>query len=135
MELTHVRLLVSSFPACFRFYRDVLGLTPDFGDESGVYADFAVGHAKIALFKRELMAESVSTSEKPADADCQDRAAVIVAVPDVDAVQKTLDARGASFVNPPHDRPDWGVRCLHLRDPDGNLIEINQEIPFEPEGT
>jgi hypothetical protein len=26
--LTHVRLLVDDFPACFRFYRDVLGLTP-----------------------------------------------------------------------------------------------------------
>ena len=135
MELTHVRLLVSDLPACFRFYRDVLGLTPEFGDESGVYADFLVGHAKIALFKRELMAESVSTSGKPANANCQDLAAVIVAVPDVDALHKTLAARGASFVNLPHDRPDWGVRCLHLRDPDGNLIEINQEIPFEPEST
>jgi catechol 2,3-dioxygenase-like lactoylglutathione lyase family enzyme len=127
--------LVTDFPACFRFYRDVLGLTSEFGDESGVYADFAVGHAKIALFKRELMAESVSTSEKPADADSQDRAAVIVAVPDVDVIHETLDTRGASFVNLPHDRSDWGVRCLHLRDPDGNLIEINHEIPFEAQGT
>ena len=134
MQLTHIRLLVSDFRGCFRFYRDILRLTPEFGEESGSYAAFAAGHAKVALFKRELMAESVSTSEKPVDADCQDRTAVIVAVADVDAVAKRLHARGASFVNSPHDRPDWGVRCLHLRDPDGNLIEINQEIAFEAGG-
>jgi catechol-2,3-dioxygenase len=33
MELTQVRLIVSDFPACFRFYRDVLGLKPQFDDE------------------------------------------------------------------------------------------------------
>lgn len=135
MDLTHIRLLVSDFPACFRFYRDVLGLTPCFGDESGAYADFAVGRAKIALFKRELMAASVATSELPEDTECQDRAAVVIAVPDVDAVHKTLEAQDASFLNPPHDRRDWGIRCAHLRDPDGNLIEINREIPFEPDGS
>jgi catechol 2,3-dioxygenase-like lactoylglutathione lyase family enzyme len=28
MNLTFVRLLVDDFPACFRFYRDVMGFTP-----------------------------------------------------------------------------------------------------------
>jgi predicted enzyme related to lactoylglutathione lyase len=32
MRLTHVRLLVDDFAACFRFYRDVAGLAPTFGD-------------------------------------------------------------------------------------------------------
>ncbi|MFE4603763.1 VOC family protein, partial [Kitasatospora indigofera] len=37
MELTQVRLLVDDFGSCFRFYRDVLGLTPQQDDESGPY--------------------------------------------------------------------------------------------------
>lgn len=27
--------------------------------------------------------------------------------------------------------PDWGIRTAHLRDPDGNLIEINQPLPSQ----
>jgi catechol 2,3-dioxygenase-like lactoylglutathione lyase family enzyme len=26
------------------------------------------------------------------------------------------------------DRPEWGIRTAHFRDPDGNLIEINQPL-------
>ena len=131
MNLTHVRLLVTDMPACFRFYRDVLGLTPKEGNESKTYTAFEAGPATIALFERELMAESVGTLDRPSDVECQDRAALIIATTDVDAVHETLAARGASFVNPPHDRADWGIRCVHLRDPDGNLIEINEDIPPE----
>jgi len=128
MELTHIRLLVSDFPGCFRFYRDVLGLAPGFGDENGVYAAFPVGAARIALFRRDLMAEAVGTQSRPAEAEAQDRVAVIIAVPDVDAAYEAIKNRGGSFINPPHDRPDWSIRCAHLRDPDGNLIEINKDF-------
>jgi lactoylglutathione lyase len=34
VRLTHVRLLVDDYDACFRFYRDMLGLEPTFGDEA-----------------------------------------------------------------------------------------------------
>jgi catechol-2,3-dioxygenase len=33
VELTQIRLLVSDFTAGFRFYRDVLGLSPEPADE------------------------------------------------------------------------------------------------------
>lgn len=51
MELTQVRLIVSDFAGCFRFYRDVLGLKPQFDDDSGPYAKFSPdeGGAAIAL--------------------------------------------------------------------------------------
>lgn len=28
------------------------------------------------------------------------------------------------FVTEPHDRPEWVMRVAHLRDPEGNLIEL-----------
>ncbi len=47
-RFTHLRLLVDDFPACFRFYRDALGLTPAFGGEQDVYTEFTTGHTIIA---------------------------------------------------------------------------------------
>jgi catechol 2,3-dioxygenase-like lactoylglutathione lyase family enzyme len=41
--LTHVRLLVRDYPACFRFYRDVMGLRATYGEEDTGYADFDAG--------------------------------------------------------------------------------------------
>jgi catechol 2,3-dioxygenase-like lactoylglutathione lyase family enzyme len=43
MKLRFVGLLVGDFPACFRFYRDVMRFRPTFGDEGDGYADFDVG--------------------------------------------------------------------------------------------
>lgn len=51
MELAQVRLLVGDFPACHRFYADVLGLKPQSGASDGPYEKFspATGSAGIAL--------------------------------------------------------------------------------------
>ncbi len=127
-RLTHVRLLVTNYRACFRFYRDVMGFDVAWGDEDGRYADFQAGDAMVALYDRRLMAEAVGTAGRPADADVQDRAALIFAVEDVDAAWEQLKTRGVDFVTEPQDRPDWGIRTAHFRDPDGNLIEIYRDL-------
>ena len=118
----HIRLLVSDFPACFHFYRDVLGFTPTFGTEEEVYADFDTGGQGIALFQRELMLEA-------ADGGSGDTAVLVLVTPDVDAAADALRAKGVSLVSEPADRPDWGIRTAHFRDPDGHLIEINCPLP------
>jgi lactoylglutathione lyase len=122
LRLTHVRLLIRDFPACFRFYRDVLGFEVLWGEEGGPYADFKAGDATVALFDRRLMAEAVGTAGKPVEVDAQDRVLLICAVEDVDAAYDQLKARGIKFVTEPQDRPDWGIRTAHFRDPDGNQI-------------
>jgi len=125
----HVRLLVSDFPACFRFYRDILGFTAGFGSEDDVYTEFSIGDQTLALFRRDLMAEAVGAAGKPATADAQDRAALVFATDDVDRAAAELRERGVTLTAGPQDRPDWMVRTAHFRDPDGNLIEINSSIP------
>ena len=123
MKLTHVRLLVSNYGECFRFYRDVIGLEAGFGDESSGYADFAAGTGSIlALFDRGEQAEVVEVRE-PGDA-----AVLILSVDDVDAAATRFREH---LVSEPQSRPDWGIRFVHLRDPAGNLLELNQEIPME----
>jgi len=46
----------------------------------------------------------------------------------VDEVTKELKAKGVVFETGPIDRSEWGIRTAHFRDPDGNLIEINQPL-------
>ena len=41
---------------------------------------------------------------------------------------QTLLAKGVTVLVPPTDHPDWGIRTVHFRDPDGNLIEVNQNL-------
>ena len=130
MRLYSVRLLVDDFDACFRFYRDVIGLEPVWGAEGGRYADFKAGNsASVALFKRGLMAEAVGTLDMPSDASCQDRTVLVIEVDDVDDAVPALRAKGAVFVTEPKDYPAWTIRAAHLRDPDGNLIELFTALP------
>lgn len=133
MELTsyQVRLLVTDFPACFEFYRDVMGFKVGFGTPDEVYADYHTGSISLALFRRELMSSVVGTSDKPVDADAQDAIALCLGVEDVDGIAEMLQAKGVTLITPPTDRPHWGQRTIHFRDPSGNLIEMYHNIPME----
>ncbi len=127
-KYTHTRLLVTDFRACFRFYRDVLGFTPTLGDENGIYAEFATGTLHIALFDKNEMAATVGTASLPARLPIQDRVCLVLSVEDVNARSTHLRAQGVALLTPPTDHPNWGIRTAHFRDPDGNLIEINQPL-------
>jgi catechol 2,3-dioxygenase-like lactoylglutathione lyase family enzyme len=130
MKLHNVRLLAAQFEAMFRFYRDTLGIQPSHGEETGTYASFDLpGGSSIALFRREHMAAAVGTTDRPADAAAQDRFALILEVDGLDARVDALATRGVAFLAPPRDMPDWGIRVAHLRDPDGNLLELYEDLP------
>lgn len=126
MELTQARLLVSDFPAVYRFYRDALGLTPQFDSEAGPYAKFSpdTGHAAIALQDRTTMAAVLDClGPEPTG----HRALVVLRVDDLDATHAELTARGVAFVRGPGPLGDR-IRAAHLADPEGNLIELQEWI-------
>jgi lactoylglutathione lyase len=126
LDLTHVRLLVQDYVSCYRFYRDVLGLKPRFKEENGVYEEFDAGNVMLALFKRELMADVVTSVPRPLHRS--DQVVLCFNVANVDECHRQLTSQGVTFETPPHDQPNWMIRVAHLRDPDGNLIEINQPL-------
>jgi catechol 2,3-dioxygenase-like lactoylglutathione lyase family enzyme len=115
MDLTHTRLLVDDYAACYRFYLDTLGLTPTFGDETSGYADFDTGSVSLALFDRAEMAEAVGSVGGTGDGSTArgDRLALVVAVEDVDATCADLREAGVDFETRPTDREDWGIRVAH----------------------
>ncbi len=132
MKITYVRLLVADFPACFHFYRDVMGFKVHWGNENGGYASFRVGQGEsfmLAIFDRSAMAEVVGAAHLPVHAECQDASMLIVQAEDVNAGVRALRARGAADVTEPQDHPEWGIRSAYLRDPDGYLIELYTEMP------
>jgi lactoylglutathione lyase len=131
MRIDHVRLLVVNFAECFRFYRDIIGLTVKWGNEEDAYASFSApgeNVPNIALFRRQLMADALGIGALPSAAIVQDRSMLIIGVEDVDAEAARLQALGVQFVIGPQDYPGWGMRSAYLRDPDGNLIELAGEL-------
>jgi catechol 2,3-dioxygenase-like lactoylglutathione lyase family enzyme len=93
MRLTYVRLLVSDFPASFRFYREVMGFEVAWGDENDGYADFRAGEgANLALFDRSEMSEAIGTSDLPVSApgSAQDQVMLIFGVDNLDHVVERL---------------------------------------------
>ncbi|MCU0511988.1 MAG: VOC family protein [Anaerolineae bacterium] len=128
-QLTHLRLAVTQFKACYDFYKDVLGFTPQGRDDSGPYVEFVAGESIIlALFDRGMLAQVVHTTQQPACAAAQDSLVLCFEVPDVDAYAARVAAAGITLVNPPLDIAPWSLRVAHFRDPDGNLIEINRNL-------
>ena len=121
MKLSQVRMLVDDFPACFRFYRDVIGLEPTFGGENDGYASFG----NVALIERKEQGGAVEL-RAPGDG-----ALVCLDADDLDAAIERATAAGGEFLGPPVARSDWGIRVRYLRDPAGNLVEVHEEIPME----
>jgi len=125
---TGFRLLVTDYQRSLRFYRDVLQFPLTWGDETTGYAAFDTGGAPLAIFGRQAMADAVGTGDQPVTAAAQDIFTLTFVVDDVDAEYERLRARGVAFIAPPVDRPGWGERTAHFRDPDGNLLELNHSL-------
>lgn len=126
MRFTHVRLLVYDFTRAFHFWRDSVGLKVLWGDQNGRYADFDANGGRVAIFSGPAMAEAVGA--RPEGPRGPDQAVLIFAVDDVNAWHARLSERGVAFVSPPTDKRDWGIRVALFRDPEGNLVEINQDM-------
>ncbi len=124
MELAQVRLLVSDFPACYRFYAEVLGLKPQSGAEEGPYEKFSpsAGSAGIALQDRSMMAGLL---DELAGSATGHRSLVVLRVDDLDAYCARITGRGAVLAHGPAPMTDR-MRVAHLKDPEGNVVELQE---------
>ena len=126
MKFSNVRLLVNDYKKCFKFYTEQLGLEPLWGDENGVYASFKVadGIEGLAIFVSDYMASFVGNVEKSQPIGFREKSLVVFEVENVDDTYQALLKKGVTFMNEPTDMPDWGMRVVHLKDPEENLIEF-----------
>lgn len=133
MKFSNVRLLVKDFAKCFKFYTEQLGLEPAWGDENSGYASFKVadGIEGFALFVSDWMASAVGNADKELPVGFREKSLVVFSVDNVDDTYSALKTRGVKFINEPTDMPDWGMRTVHLRDPEDNLIELFSPLATE----
>ncbi|MFF3409107.1 VOC family protein [Streptomyces sp. NPDC002742] len=124
MELAQVRLLVSDFAACYRFYSEVLGLRPQSGAAEGPYEKFSpvAGSAGIALQDRAMMAEILGELGEVVTGH---RSLVVLRVDDLDTYCVQVVSRGATLLHGPAPMTER-MRVAHLKDPEGNLVELQE---------
>jgi catechol 2,3-dioxygenase-like lactoylglutathione lyase family enzyme len=130
MDALYPRLLVDDFDACARFYEaaleELLGIRPVKLLPDAQYANWDVAdECLLVLMGRAGLAKAVGTADLPAPSG-QDASMLVFRVDDVDKAAARLAALGAVPVTAPADRPEWGpgLRTAHLRDPGGNLLEL-----------
>jgi predicted enzyme related to lactoylglutathione lyase len=101
------------------FYAGLLGATetmryPD--DGPTFYVGLRVGDSELGL--------SSDGSVRPGDPG---RILLSIEVPDVDALLPRVAGLGGEAPSPSHDMP-WGQRVAHIKDPDGNVVNLTQEL-------
>lgn len=127
MKFSNVRLLTGDFDACYRFWRDIMGLTVAFGPDTpgGVagYAYLTMGDAGVELMRAADFAAALDAPVPPTVPSSLE-AVLVIEVDDVDATHAELVGKGARSIKGPVDRPLWQARTAEITDPDGHMIEI-----------
>jgi len=94
MEINNIRLLVNNFKECFEFYKNQLELKVSYGDIEGPYASFQTGDlSQLALFKSEMMAATVGTTELANAENVRDRFVIVIEVDNVDKMFEKLSGK------------------------------------------
>jgi catechol 2,3-dioxygenase-like lactoylglutathione lyase family enzyme len=117
------RLLVADFKRSLAFYRDTLSLpvARTIGDGDGVYAELGAEGGRIAIYSREMFAQSVLNLEPAVRGDS---VLITIHVPNVEEAARELEGKGVRFEAGVTLREEWAVKTVHLRDPDDNLVEV-----------
>ncbi len=122
--LDYIVLVVGDLDRALAFYCDTMGLP--LKHRAARFAQLQTGTTRLGLFTREAMAETLGQEIRPPAADAP-AFEIGFKFDDVDEAWRTLTAAGAEGVTAPHDRP-WGQRTAYIRDPDGNLVELVEQL-------
>jgi len=120
----YVVLVVEDLDRSLAFYVGVLGLA--LAHRSGPYAQLDTGRTRVAMYERRAMAETLGRPLQP-PAGGAPGFELGFKVDDCDAAYRELVAAGAQSAVEPADRA-WGQRTAYVRDPDGHLVELAQDL-------
>ena len=101
------------------FYVSLLGAVEitSFPESGAVfYVGLRVGDSDLGL-----------TADPNVDVDSPSRMLLSVDVADVDVLLPRVEALGGRVQGPANDMP-WGQRVAHIADPDGNVVNLTQQL-------
>ena len=102
------------------FYAGLLGAEPT----SRVPEEGPVFFVGLRVDDAEL---GIVAERAPADPGAAPRMVLSVDVPDVDGLLDRVTELGGTVLGPPNDMP-WGQRVAHVRDPDGNPVNLTRPV-------
>ena len=136
----HVALHTRDLPRIVKFYRDVVGFqeVSRLAWEESATADAVVGladsAATVVMLKAANLYLEIFKYSKPAPRPAQPLRPcdygythLCLDVTDIDAEYRRLSRAGMEFNTPPADFGD--IRAAYGRDPDGNIVEIQETLP------
>ena len=128
------RILAEDVPALYDFYTEKLGFKVLWGDRTTGYVSFVEADAErvegkpaFAIFLKSGMKDYEGYVPLPGG-NKSDQIVCCLGVEDVDVAYENLKSRGVEFIGAPRNMPDWYMRCVYFRDPEGNLFEISSTI-------
>jgi predicted enzyme related to lactoylglutathione lyase len=102
------------------FYTGLLGATETmrFPEDGPVfYIGLRIGDSELGL--------SADDGVQPGDPG---RMLLSIEVPDVDRLLPDVERLGGTATSGANDMP-WGQRVAHVKDPDGNVVNLTQQLP------
>ena len=109
-RLVEIALFTTKVDQAAEFYRDLLGVEPDYRGEG--IAIFNISGMKLLIHKKDVSAVGMPPNEDH----------FAFGVLDLNASSNELTRRGLKLAIEPR-KFDWG-RSAYLRDPDGRLVEL-----------
>jgi catechol 2,3-dioxygenase-like lactoylglutathione lyase family enzyme len=132
MNLSYVytRLNVRDYAACKLFYRNVLGLKVSMVNDAQEYIEFDAGATKITILNRARLKDYIDSIETVTYHPDDTKVVLTFTVPNLDEAIAQLKSKGVSIASSPwqfsEDGLTGGAISACVRDPDGNLIELEQ---------
>ena len=132
MNLKYIctRLNVENYLACKLFYQNVLGFKVFLDDDAEEYTELDTGATKITIVNRSRLKDYIDSIESATYDRRNAKTILTFAVPDLDETIAQLKANGVSVFSSPWQHPAEGLAGGFLtacvRDPDGNIIELEQ---------
>lgn len=128
MRFKYTILYVRDVGRSVSFYERAFGLERRFIHESGQYAEMETGATALAFASNELAAGNFPGDFRRNDPQ-QPPAGLEVAfvAGDVGSAYRAAVEAGATATAEPKTKP-WGQTVAYVRDPDGVLVEIGDEV-------
>lgn len=143
----HISLSTADLERCLGFYRDLLGLPllskalvepgilPGFERIVGApgarvwVAQLSAGNLRIEVFSYEHPRPGEADVRQPWDVGLRH---IAFDVTDIDGEYERLKSAGVEFLSEPQSLEGVNLRSVYLRDPDGNIVEMQEVFPGSP---